>query len=354
MKSLPSGVLQDRPDGTQVSVQDAATGMISISDNTTTDMLIHQLGRTAVEAELHAAGMADPSRNEPFLTTRETFILALQQWPTLAERYTAADPAGRRKLLDTVVDRAPLPSREAAQALSSRHAGDAIGWFASAANICRAYLRLADLAAQPGLAPIADVLQLNDGGLQLDPNQWRRTWFKGGVGSGVLASAYLATTQADGAAAPRARPRPSVTARPAQAYPLQGAALAAVWPRRGDPGRAMEILALIPDVGELRNDDRATTALCGLGAVWLGGGAAADRCGSRRARTGPREVGGGRREPPRLLPCAMGHQPRGGGCRPAARSVGGTPRVPRVAVGRRQQPCAPGRGASSLQRPRPD
>ena len=39
------------------------------------------------------------------------------------------------------------------------------------------------------------MLQLNDGGLQLDPNQWRRTWFKGGVGSGVLASAYLATTQ---------------------------------------------------------------------------------------------------------------------------------------------------------------
>ena len=32
------------------------------------------------------------------------------------------------------------------------------------------------------------------------------------------------------------RPRTSVTARPAQAYPLQGAALAAVWPRRGDPG----------------------------------------------------------------------------------------------------------------------
>ena len=195
LKSLPSGVLQDRPDGTQVSVQDLATAMISISDNTATDMLIHQLGRPAVEAELHAAGMADPSRNEPLLTTRETFILALEQWPTLAERYTAADPAGRRKLLETVVDRAPLPSLEAAQALTDRHATDAIGWFASAQDICRAYLRLADLAAQPGLAPIAGVLQVNDGGLQLDPNQWRRTWFKGEVGPGVLSSAYLATTQ---------------------------------------------------------------------------------------------------------------------------------------------------------------
>ena len=39
------------------------------------------------------------------------------------------------------------------------------------------------------------MLQLNDGGPQLDPNQWRRTWFKCEVGSGVFASAYLATTQ---------------------------------------------------------------------------------------------------------------------------------------------------------------
>jgi hypothetical protein len=159
-------------------------------------MLIHQLGRPAVEAELHAAAMADPSRNEPFLTTtRETFILALQQWPTLARRYTAADPPGRRKLLETIVDRAPLPSLEAAQALTGRDAGDAIGWFASAQDICGAYRRLADLAAQPGLAPIGDTLQLNDGGLQLDPQRWRRIRFKGGLGSGVLASAYLATTQ---------------------------------------------------------------------------------------------------------------------------------------------------------------
>ena len=195
LKSLPSGVLQDRPDGTRISVQDVATGMISISDNTATDMLIHQLGRPAVEAELHAAGMVDPSRNEPFLSTRETFILALEQWPTLAQRYTAADPAGRRTLLDTVVDRAPLPSPEAAQALTSRRASDAIGWFASAEDICRAYIRLADLAAQPGLAPIAGALQVNDGGLQLDQTQWRHTWFKGGAGSGLLAAAYLATTQ---------------------------------------------------------------------------------------------------------------------------------------------------------------
>jgi hypothetical protein len=40
------------------------------------------------------------------------------------------------------------------------------------------------------------VLSLNDGGLQLDPAQWKTTWFKGGSEPGVLTLAYLATTRA--------------------------------------------------------------------------------------------------------------------------------------------------------------
>ena len=51
--------------------------MISISDNTAADMLIARLGRTAVEDALKTSGMADPSRDRPFLTSRESFTLAL-------------------------------------------------------------------------------------------------------------------------------------------------------------------------------------------------------------------------------------------------------------------------------------
>ena len=75
LKSFPSGVLQNDPDGTQISVLDAAAKMISISDNTAADMLINLVGRSAVEAALTTTGMANPSLNRPFLTTRETFIL---------------------------------------------------------------------------------------------------------------------------------------------------------------------------------------------------------------------------------------------------------------------------------------
>ncbi len=70
LKSLPSGELQNEPDGTQISVQDTAAKMISISDNTAANMLINLLGRSAVEAALSTTGMADPVLDRPFLTTR--------------------------------------------------------------------------------------------------------------------------------------------------------------------------------------------------------------------------------------------------------------------------------------------
>ena len=61
------GSLQDVPAGTRVPVRQTAAKMISISDNTAADMLIHLVGRSAVQAQDrqwsdHAA------LNVPFLT----------------------------------------------------------------------------------------------------------------------------------------------------------------------------------------------------------------------------------------------------------------------------------------------
>jgi len=191
-KSLPSGTLQNEPDGTQISVRDVAAKMISISDNTAEDMLANLVGRPAVEAALTASGMADPSRDQPFLTTRELFILRLDQWRTLADRYIAAGEADRRALLASTIDPAPLPT---GPVWTTPRDIDSIEWFASAKDICGVYASLAALARQPGLSPVADVLEINDGGLELDPTEWQTTWFKGGSEPGVLTLAYLATTR---------------------------------------------------------------------------------------------------------------------------------------------------------------
>src|SRR5215472_9459217 len=66
-KSLPSGVLQDWPDHAPLTLYTLAALMISQSDNTATDALIGLLGREKVEAFA--------SRNKPYLTTREMFVL---------------------------------------------------------------------------------------------------------------------------------------------------------------------------------------------------------------------------------------------------------------------------------------
>ena len=108
LKSLPSGQLQNEPDGTQVSVLDTAAKMISISDNTAANMLINLVARSAVEAQ-DRRWSGHAALNVPFLTTREIFILKLSQWPALANRYIAANAAGRQALLASTVDRARLP-----------------------------------------------------------------------------------------------------------------------------------------------------------------------------------------------------------------------------------------------------
>jgi beta-lactamase class A len=195
LKSLPPGELKDEPDGTRISVLDTAAAMTSLSEDTATDMLIHLLGRPAVEAALTRTGMADPALDRPFLTTREIFTLKLDQWPALAERYLAAGQAGRRALLASTVDRAPLPALATARSWIAPRAVNSLEYFASASDLCRVYASLAALARRPGLAPIGQMLSLNDDGLQLDPAQWKTTWFKGGSEPGVLTLAFLATTR---------------------------------------------------------------------------------------------------------------------------------------------------------------
>jgi hypothetical protein len=70
---------------------------------------------------------------------------------------------------------------------------NSIEWFASADDICRAFVGLAELQHEPGLRPIATILSKNNGGIDLPVTTWPRVWFKGGSESGVLTLGYLAT-----------------------------------------------------------------------------------------------------------------------------------------------------------------
>ena len=195
VKSGGSGSLQDVPAGTRVSVQQTALQMISMGDNTAADMLIHLVGRPAVQAQ-DRQWSAHAALNVPFLTTRELFLLQYLTFsdPALAQRYLSLAPAQRAAFLASSVDPLPFNPAQLPDAPTTSPADiDTIGWFASPDDICRAFAGLQQLAAQPALAPLGPILSANQGGIGLDPAQWATIWYKGGSEAGVLTQGYLAT-----------------------------------------------------------------------------------------------------------------------------------------------------------------
>lgn len=160
--SLPSGILQDWPVGTPLTVQSLATLMISVSDNTATDALLRLVGRKTVEQYA--------PRNKPFLSTREAFVLKLADDTTLLDAWRSGDEASRRALLADLA-RQPLPSVEAFGVMPT--AID-VEWFFTVGELANLMAYVADLpfmSVNPGLA---------------NPADWQYVAFKGGSEPGVL------------------------------------------------------------------------------------------------------------------------------------------------------------------------
>jgi beta-lactamase class A len=192
LKSGGSGSLQDVPAGTRISVQQTAAKMISISDNTAADMLIHLVGRSAVQAQ-DQQWSAHAALNVPFLTTREAFVMKYFD-PALAQRYASLAPAQRAAFLASSVDPQPItPAQLQNLGTGSPTDIDTIEWFASPDDLCRAFAGLQQLATRPVLAPLGPILSANNGDIELDPAQWPTVWYKGGSEPGVLTLGYLAT-----------------------------------------------------------------------------------------------------------------------------------------------------------------
>ena len=66
-----------------------------------------------------------------------------------------------------------------------------VEWFATAGDLCRTLVHLAEVAEQPGLEPVAEILEINAGqGIPFDRERWPVVRFKGGSEPGVLAGAW--------------------------------------------------------------------------------------------------------------------------------------------------------------------
>jgi beta-lactamase class A len=166
---LPTGVLHSWPVGSVLTLHTLAGMMISVSDNTATDALIHLLGREAIEAVLGIA---------PVLTTREMFTLKPES--ALRARYLAGNLEARRAVLAELAGMAlPEPSKV------ERPYHPEMEWNLSARSLCALIETVADL----------DVMAINPG--VADRAEWAHIAYKGGREGGVL-NRTTALTARDG------------------------------------------------------------------------------------------------------------------------------------------------------------
>ena len=163
-KSLPSGILQTWPDNSPLTLQTLANLMISMSDNTATDILIKQVGRESIESN-------SSQNNIPFLTTRELYLLKASKNLKLLERYRQSDEKQRRQILAELANQ-PLP--DVSEFIETNPNAIDIEWFYNAEELCELMEEVADLplmSINPGIA---------------NPKGWERVAYKGGSEPGVM------------------------------------------------------------------------------------------------------------------------------------------------------------------------
>jgi hypothetical protein len=184
---LPGGGYMLKPKGTTVTLRELATQMISISDNSATDVLLHALGREKVEAMLPVVGVKNPARNRPFLGTLETFKLKGIAANDLAGRYLAADEAGRRSMLAGEI--AGLPALLIRPTLFRDGKPvriEQLEWFLSPADLVRIMDWLRRNSEGPRGAEARAVLSRNPGIAPPVAGKWQWIGYKGGSEPGVM------------------------------------------------------------------------------------------------------------------------------------------------------------------------
>jgi beta-lactamase class A len=189
-KSLPFGTMQKERQGARFPLRIFAEKMISISDNSATDHIIHTIGRESVEAALTTAHHHQPEANIPFLSTREFFLFNRSLQPDVTERYMTSTEGDRRWFLENVLAiRSAYDSADDDGMIS--HYPAQVGWFASAADICNVMAILWGRAhTSSDAAPLLDILSVQPG-VTVSPGIWPFVGYKAGWWHGLRSLTWL-------------------------------------------------------------------------------------------------------------------------------------------------------------------
>jgi len=183
----PSTELGQWPAGSPVTLHTLALKMISISDNTATDHLLHLLGRQRVESQFSVMGHSDPSIDRPLLSTRDMVELRDKKRNLPGREYQQLDEAARREFLKKLS--AGKPDYDAIEFDTAAYL--IAEWYGTPhdLSLALAWIYRHTPADQPAhdLRAVLTVEQK----LPHDPAEWPFVGFKGGSEDQILAGNWL-------------------------------------------------------------------------------------------------------------------------------------------------------------------
>jgi len=185
-KSFPGGKIHNFPEGAPVTLHTLASLMISISDNSATDILVRLLGPEKLEREVRLSGHAKPEAMLPVLTTGEIFALK-RQGKDAAERYARAAPAQRTAQL-AALDLSGISEADPGEVFGHGPAAiEQVEWFASPADLTR----IMDDLRRLGSKEAFDILAINPAMDVVTVKDWAYVGYKGGSEDGVISMTWL-------------------------------------------------------------------------------------------------------------------------------------------------------------------
>ncbi|CAN5292244.1 serine hydrolase [soil metagenome] len=188
---LPGGYYAPKPAGTTVTLRELVEKMISVSDNSATDVLLALVGRTRVEAMLPVIGWHDAARNRPMLSTLDMFKLKGVQGGALGRRWRTLDEAGKRALLESDIAAAPLSAIDPSLFRDGKPVMLDVEWFASAADMVRTMDWIRRNTERGAGAEARRILAINSGIGPAAAANWSYVGYKGGSEPGVICMNFL-------------------------------------------------------------------------------------------------------------------------------------------------------------------
>lgn len=183
----PHSEMASWPAGMPVTLSTLALKMIWISDNTATDHLHSLLGREEIERQMQVMGHANPSVNQPLLSTREMTMLRDRKRGIPGRGFRQLDDAARRAYL--AKEFTGVPDYESLDFDTAAY--DVAEWYATPLDMARALAWIQ--RHTEGDAPAGDLRKVLtvDPKLSLDPAEWPFVGFKGGSEDRLLAGNWL-------------------------------------------------------------------------------------------------------------------------------------------------------------------